>query len=226
MQSKLIVALDVPSFQEAKAFTAKLVGVPCGVKVGLELFSAAGPEVVHYLRRCEHDIMLDLKLHDIPETVGRAVRNLVALDPTLLTIHAGGGRKMMEAAVAASGKALVLAVTVLTSLDDDDLREVSIYGSVSDVVVRRAKLAIAAGCHGVVASPQEAAAIREVAPPDFLIVTPGVRPAGAEHADQKRVTTPRGAISAGASMIVVGRPIRDAADPGAAARSIIEEISA
>ena len=150
---------------------------------------------------------------------------MAALGAGLLTVHAGGGRAMLEAAVKAAGPSLrVLAVTVLTSLDEADLADIGSHGPIAELVVRRAQLAARAGCAGVVASPHEVAAIRAVAPPGFLIVTPGVRPAGADKGDQKRVMTPRDARGAGADMIVVGRPLRDAADPRAAALAIQETI--
>jgi orotidine-5'-phosphate decarboxylase len=170
--------------------------------------------------------MLDLKLHDIPETVARATARVAGLGAGLLTVHAGGGRAMLEAAVRAAGAMRVLAVTVLTSLDENDLAEIGAQGPVRELVVRRARLAIAAGCAGVVASPHEIAAVRAVAPPGFLIVTPGVRPTGAEAGDQKRVMTPREARAAGADLIVVGRPLRDASDPARAARAVVDDLAA
>ena len=174
--------------------------------------------------------MLDLKLHDIPATVERAARRAAELGAGLLTIHAGGGRAMMEAAVrgaraSGSGSRLhVLAVTILTSLDNTDVAEVGMSRTVSELVVARAELAARAGCDGVVASPQEVVKIRQVVPADFLVVTPGVRPAGSDVGDQKRTATPQAARSAGADMVVVGRPVRDADDPGAAATAIAAEL--
>jgi orotidine-5'-phosphate decarboxylase len=173
-----------------------------------------------------HRIMLDLKLHDIPETVARATGRVAGLGAGLLTVHAGGGRAMLEAAVGAAGATRVLAVTVLTSLDDGDLVQIGAQGPVRELVIKRAQLAIAAGCAGVVASPHEIAPIRDIAPPGFLIVTPGVRPAGAAPGDQKRVMTPQQARAAGADLIVVGRPLRDAPDTAAAARAIVAELGA
>jgi orotidine-5'-phosphate decarboxylase len=168
--------------------------------------------------------MLDLKLHDIPETVARATARVASLGAGLLTVHAGGGRAMLEAAVKAAGDMRILAVTVLTSLDDADLAAIGAQAPVEDLVKRRADLAAAAGCHGVVASPREAAAVRARVPEGFLIVTPGVRPAGSATGDQKRVTTPAQARASGADLVVVGRPLRDAADPAAAARAIAAEL--
>src|SRR4051794_13360775 len=222
--NRLIAALDAPTRPDADALIARLAGVPSWLKLGLELFCAEGPAIVaDYVAR-GHRVMLDLKLHDIPETVARATGRVAALGAGLLTVHAGGGKAMLEAAVRAAGATRVLAVTVLTSLDDGDLAQIGALGPVRDLVVRRAELAIAAGCAGVVASPHEIAAIRAIAPADFLIVTPGVRPAGAEAGDQKRVMTPRQARDAGADLVVVGRPLRDAHDPALAARAIVAEL--
>ena len=222
--NRLIAALDTPGRGEADALIARLAGVPSWLKLGLELFCAEGPAIVaDYLDR-GHRVMLDLKLHDIPETVARATARVAALGPGLLTVHAGGGRAMLEAAVRAAGATKILAITVLTSLDDADLAAIGAQGPVRDLVVKRAELALAAGCAGVVASPHEIAAIRAIAPSGFLIVTPGVRPAGAAVGDQKRVMTPREARAAGADLVVVGRPLRDAADPAAAARAIAAEL--
>jgi orotidine-5'-phosphate decarboxylase len=223
--NRLIAALDAPNRGEADALVERLAGVPSWCKLGLELFCAEGPGIVaDYVARGRR-VMLDLKLHDIPETVSRATARVAALGAGLLTVHAGGGRAMLEAAVKAAGATRVLAVTVLTSLDDADLAEIGAVGPVRELVVRRARLAIDAGCAGVVASPHEIAPIRAIAPEGFLIVTPGVRPAGAAVGDQKRVMAPRDARLAGADMVVVGRPLRDATDPAAAARAIIAELS-
>jgi orotidine-5'-phosphate decarboxylase len=221
--NRLIAAIDTPSRADADALIAKLAGVPSWIKVGLELFCAEGPSLVAAYAR-EHRVMLDLKLHDIPETVARAAARVAALGAGLLTVHAGGGRAMLEAAVQASGDTRILAVTVLTSLDDADLVQIGAKGPVGELVRQRAQLAIAAGCAGVVASPHEVAIVRAIAPADFLIVTPGVRPAGAAAGDQKRVMTPRQARSAGADLVVVGRPLRDAPDPAAAARAVVSEL--
>ena len=223
--NRLIAALDTPSRTDADAFVQRLAGVPSWVKVGLELFLAEGPSIVRDYTARGLSVMLDLKLHDIPETVARATARVASLGAGLLTVHAGGGRAMLEAAVKAAGATKILAVTVLTSMDDADLAAVGAQGPVEDLVRRRADLAVAAGCHGVVASPREAAAIRARVPEGFLIVTPGVRPAGAEVGDQKRVTTPSQARTAGADMVVVGRPLRDAPDAAVAARAIVAELA-
>jgi orotidine-5'-phosphate decarboxylase len=223
--NRLIAALDVPSGAEADALVERLGGVPSWVKIGLELFCAEGPAIVARYAARGLSVMLDLKLHDIPETVARAAARVAALGAGLLTVHAGGGRAMLEAAVASAGAARVLAVTVLTSLDDADLAQIGARGPVGELVQRRAELAIAAGCHGVVASPHEVAAVRAIAPAGFLIVTPGVRPAGSAAGDQKRVMTPAEARRAGADLVVVGRPLRDAPDPAAAARAVAAELA-
>ncbi len=222
--NRLIAAIDTPSRGEADALVAKLDGVPSWIKIGLELFCAEGPAIVRAYTARGLAVMLDLKLHDIPETVARAAARVAELGAGLLTVHAGGGRAMLEAAVKAAGQTKILAVTVLTSLDDADLAQIGAIGPVGELVMRRAELAMRAGCAGVVASPHEVAAVRSVAP-DLLVVTPGVRPAGAATGDQKRVMTPAEARAAGADLVVVGRPLRDAADPAAAARAIVAELA-
>ncbi len=231
--NRLIVALDVPDRDAATSLIDTLAGEASWLKIGLELFIAAGPEFVRECVAAGHSVMLDLKLHDIPATVGRAMLRVSALRVGLVTIHSGGGRAMMEAAVKAvrsgangtSGRTHILAVTALTSLDDNDLRSVGIGDPMLNLVMRRAQLAMEAGCDGVVASPHEASRLRKGAPSDFLIVTPGVRPVVDGGDDQKRVMTPAQARSAGADMVVVGRPIRDAENPAAAARAIAATLS-
>jgi len=224
--NRLIAALDAPSRAEAEVLVGKLGGVPSWIKLGLELFCAEGPSIVSEHVARGHHVMLDLKLHDIPETVARATAQVAKLGAGLLTVHAGGGRAMLEAAVKAAGPAMrVLAVTVLTSLDDADLAAIGALGPVAELVKKRAELAISAGCAGVVASPHEVAIVRAIAPAEFLIVTPGVRPEGVAAGDQKRVMTPRQARTAGADLVVVGRPLRDAPDPAAAARAIVAELA-
>jgi orotidine-5'-phosphate decarboxylase len=224
-RDRLIVALDVETAAAADALAARLEGVVRRVKIGLELFSAAGPEAARAAARRGFRVMLDLKLHDIPETVARAVTRAADLGVELCTLHTCGGRRMMEAAARAAGPVKLLGVTVLTSLDDRDLAEVGVEADVEATVARRAQLAMESGLDGVVASPREASRIRAAAPGGFLIVTPGIRPAGGEPGDQKRIATPRGAVEAGADYIVVGRPVRDAADPRAAAEAIVAELS-
>lgn len=222
--NRLIAALDTPTRADADALVNKLASVPSWVKIGLELYCSEGPTLVRDYVSRGLSVMLDLKLHDIPETVARATSRVSSLGAGLLTVHASGGRAMLEAAVKNAGDTRVLAVTVLTSLDENDLVDIGDIGPIADLVKRRAELAVRAGCHGVVASPHEVPAIRSVVPREFLIVTPGVRPAGSAAGDQKRVMTPRLAREAGADLVVVGRPLRDAADPAAAARAIVEEL--
>jgi orotidine-5'-phosphate decarboxylase len=222
-REKLIVALDHPSADEALKQVDQLGDVVTRYKVGLELFIAEGKPLVQALQRRQKQIFLDLKLHDIPETVKRAAQLAGQLGVDLLTVHASGGRAMLEAAVAGAGQTRVLAVTVLTSLDDADLAADGIGDGTAAAVLRRARTAAAAGCAGVIASPQETAAIRAILPAPFLIVTPGVRLAAGGD-DQKRVATPRAAVTAGADAVVVGRPIRDAADRRAAAEAILREL--
>ncbi len=223
-RERLIVALDHPNAQAALAQVDELDDAVERYKVGLELFIAEGQRLVEELHERDKRVFLDLKLHDIPETVRRAAEVACKLGVELLTVHAAGGRKMLEAAVAGAGATKVLAVTVLTSLDAADLAADGIGGSVEEAVLRRARLAEAAGCAGVIASPHEAAAIRGVVQPSFLVITPGVRLAASDD-DQKRVATPRSARAAGASAVVVGRPIRDAKDRRAAARAILDELA-
>jgi orotidine-5'-phosphate decarboxylase len=226
---RLIVALDLPSLDEALALVDRLRGACSRYKVGLELFSAAGPRAVETVCAASDGgrVFLDLKLHDIPETVKRAARSASHTGAELVTVHAAGGRAMLAAAVegaAAGGATKVLAVTVLTSMDAATLAEVGTRAeSVTELVVRRALLARDAGCHGVVASPLEARAIRQALGPGFLIVAPGIR-AAASGDDQKRTAGAREAIAAGADAIVVGRPIRDAPDPRAAAVALIHDL--
>ncbi len=226
--NRLIAALDTPSRADADALVAKLEGVPSWVKCGLELFCAEGPAIVRELAARGLNVMLDLKLHDIPETVARATAKVAGLGAGLLTVHASGGHAMLAAAVKAAreaGETKVLAITVLTSLDDTDLAQIGSVAPVADLVKKRALLAAAAGCDGIVASPHEVAILRDAVPAGFLIVTPGVRPEGSATGDQKRVMTPRQARAAGADLVVIGRPLRDATNPAAAARAIVEELS-
>jgi orotidine-5'-phosphate decarboxylase len=197
-------------------------------KVGMQLYTAEGPSIVRDLVDSGRRVFLDLKYHDIPNTAGAAVREAAQLGVSMLTVHASGGGKMLRASVdaaqAAEHDVIVLAVTVLTSLDDVDLGMIGLRGGVLDQVRRLAALALSNGCKGVVASAHEAAALREEFGRDFAIVTPGVRPPGSGHDDQARVVTPAEAISAGASHIVVGRPITEASDPAAEARAILGQI--
>ena len=230
--NRLIVALDVPDRAAADRLVADVGDNASWVKIGLELFIAEGPDLVRDYAAAGRRVMLDLKLHDIPATVGRAVARAADLGARLLTIHAGGGRDMMEAAARvvradkSNDRLRILAVTVLTSMSDADVALIGAGEPVERLVTRRAQLAMEAGCDGVVCSPAEAKLLRSGAPDDFLIVTPGVRPVGADRGDQARVMTPAEAIGAGADLIVVGRPIRDAASPGDAAAQIAAELGA
>lgn len=195
-------------------------------KVGLELFCAEGPAILDPLRHQRKNIFLDLKLHDIPRTVEKAVKSVIPHDIHLLTLHASGGRNMLKAATEAvdSSALKLLAVTVLTSLDDSDLRDLSISRSPADQALALAEMAYACGVHGVVCSVHEAQRIRSALGPDALIVTPGIRMPGDSAGDQKRIATPRDAKNAGASHIVVGRPVLEARDPAAAYQAICEDL--
>lgn len=228
-RDRLIVSLDVPSAAEAQRIVAVLGESVSTYKVGKQLFTAAGPALVRDLVGSGRKVFLDLKFHDIPNTVAAAVRAASELGVSMLTVHASGGSKMLsaaaEAALSAEQPPLVLAVTVLTSLGDADLKEIGVADGAKEQVLRLASLAQKAGCGGVVASAQEAKAIRQAMGASFTIVTQGVRPAGASKDDQVRVATPAEAIAAGADYIGVGRPITRAKDPAAAARAILEEIS-
>jgi orotidine-5'-phosphate decarboxylase len=227
-RQRLIVALDVPTAAAARKIVAAVGDSALTYKVGMQLYTAEGPSIVRELVGSGRHVFLDLKYHDIPNTVGAAVREAAQLGVSLLTVHASGGGKMLRAAVetarAAKPDLLVLAVTVLTSMNDVDLGMIGLRGGVLDQVLRLAALALSNGCQGVVASAHEAAALRQEFGRDFAIVTPGVRPAGSGHGDQARVVTPAEAIAAGASHIVVGRPITEAADPAAEARAILGQI--
>ena len=216
----MIVALDVPSAAEAEALVDRMGEQVRFVKVGLELYTVAGPDIVRKLVDRGKSVFLDLKFHDIPNTVAKAVQALHVLEPAILTVHAAGGRAMLEDAKAAAGvHTKVVAVTVLTSLDASDLNEIGVERNAASQVERLADLAQDAGLDGIVCSGEEVGLIRKRWPGGFFVV-PGVRPAGGAMGDQKRAVTPRAAIDAGASIIVVGRPISQAKDPDLAAREI------
>jgi orotidine-5'-phosphate decarboxylase len=220
MTSPVYVALDTIELDRAKAIAAKVRNHVGGIKLGLEFFSANGPDGVREMAALGLPVFLDLKLHDIPNTVAKAVQALRPLQPTILTVHAAGGRAMMEDAKAAAPSGTkVVAVSVLTSLDGGDLAAIGVADDAHAQVMRLSALAREAGLDGVVCSGAEVAAARK-AWPDGFIVVPGVRPAESAAADQKRVVTPRQALDAGASIRVVGRPITQAADPDQAARAI------
>ncbi|RLB60475.1 MAG: orotidine-5'-phosphate decarboxylase [Deltaproteobacteria bacterium] len=227
----MIFALDYPTLEAAQQGAQQVRGQVGTVKVGLELFTRYGPEAIALGRRAGADVFLDLKLHDIPATVGRAVRSLTSHGEAVryLTVHASGGsamlREAVEQATAASHPLTVVAVTVLTSLDREDLQALGVERSPQDQAIRLAELGWTAGVRAFVCSPAEAAALRHALGAEARIITPGVRPPGAGHQDQKRVMTPARAIGSGADMLVVGRPIRDADDPGSAAGGIVADIA-
>ncbi|MCE7976328.1 MAG: orotidine-5'-phosphate decarboxylase [Nitrospira sp. NTP1] len=225
-RDRLIVALDVPSAAEAEVLVDRMGDQVRFVKVGLELYTVAGPDMVRTLVDRGKRVFLDLKFLDIEETVRRATARVAAMGATFLTIHAN--RKALIAAVQGRGQSelKLLAVTVLTNFDGDDLREMGIQRSVRDLVTARAALAAEVGCDGVVASGEEPEAIRAKVGPDLLIVTPGVRPAGNSTDDHARPTTPTQTIAAGADYLVIGRPIRDAQDPPVATAAILQEMQA
>jgi orotidine-5'-phosphate decarboxylase len=222
----ILCAIDTPDMSRAHALIAAVSSAVGGVKLGLEFFAACGPEGVRAVAGSHANVFLDLKLHDIPNTVAGAVRAALSLDPLFMTLHSAGGAAMMRAAVEARGsrRTKLLGITVLTSLDDSDLATTGQTGPVDAQARRLALLAKAAGLDGVVCSPQEVAMLRQACGKDFLLVVPGIRPAGAALGDQKRVQTPRAAIEAGADYLVIGRPITEAPDPAAAARAILAEL--
>lgn len=224
-RERLIIALDVSSAAAAQKIVAAVGDSALTYKVGMQLYTAEGPQVVRDLITSGKRVFLDLKYHDIPNTVASAVREAVKLGVSMLTVHASGGAKMLSAAAEAAGdKTLVLAVTVLTSMGAEDLQGIGVPGEVSDQVVRLARIAVGSGCRGIVASVQETRLLRKELGSDFAIVTPGIRPAGADVGDQVRVATPAEAMTAGATHIVVGRPITGADDPAKAARAIVVEM--
>ncbi len=236
---RIITALDVPDLEAARSLADRLGPAAGCVKVGLELFSAAGPDVVRLLRGQGREVFLDLKYHDIPNTVAAAARQAVALGASFCTVHAQAGRRAMTAAAAALAiepasplapagrRPALLAVTVLTSLSEDELQETGpSTDSLAERVVRLARLAWECGCDGIVCSPADLPAVRASLGPEPLAVTPGVRPAGAAAGDQRRVATPSAAVRDGADFLVIGRPITRSDDPGAALAAIAAEIRA
>jgi orotidine-5'-phosphate decarboxylase len=227
-RDRLIVALDTQDIEKTRALVQKLGESVGFYKVGKELFTAVGPSIVKELIAGGKKVFLDLKFHDIPNTVAGAVNSAASLGVSLLTVHAAGGSKMLQAAAEAAAQSesrpTVLAVTVLTSLTAQELEQVGVKGSLEAQVLRLGTLALNSGCGGIVASAQEALRLRQALGAEFTLVTPGIRPAGSIAADQARVVTPDAAIRAGADYLVVGRPITAADDPAAAARSIIQQI--
>jgi orotidine-5'-phosphate decarboxylase len=225
---RLIVALDVSTAAAAQKIVAAVGDSAFTYKVGMQLFTAEGPGIVRELVASGRRVFLDLKYHDIPNTVGKAVREAASLGVSMLTVHAAGGTDMLrtacQAAASHSAPPWVLAVTVLTSLEEMDLDKTGVRGGVGNQVLRLAALALSNGCRGIVASAREAERLRTELGQNFAIVTPGVRPAGSGKNDQARVATPAEAIAAGATHIVVGRPITDAPDPAAEARAILGQL--
>jgi orotidine-5'-phosphate decarboxylase len=226
----LIVALDLPSADAAMELVDQLQGNCRWVKVGMELYYAAGNSVVERLRDRGFQVFLDLKLHDIPNTVAGAVRSVTRSGASLLTVHAGGGAEMMRAAARAAsapGAPRLLAVSVLTSMDAGQLNAVGVPDPPATQVLRLARLAASAGIHGLVCSAEEVGAVREAMGPEALLVVPGIRPEGSSAAedDQRRIATPAEAMARGASMLVVGRPITQAVDPAQAAAEILRKMN-
>jgi len=226
----LIVALDVSSAAAARKIVAAVGESARIYKVGMQLFTAEGPQIVRELVASGRSIFLDLKYHDIPTTVASSVREAAKLGVSMLTVHASGGSKMLRAAVevarSINPELMVLGVTVLTSMDEADLEEAGTRDKILDQVLRLADLAIRSGCQGIVTSARETAQVRSRLGHKFAIVNPGIRPTGADRGDQSRVVTPAEAIAAGATHIVVGRPITEAANPAAEAEKILQEMGA
>jgi orotidine-5'-phosphate decarboxylase len=226
-QDRIIVALDFGSADEARALVERLSGRVGMFKIGSQLFTAAGPAFVRELTARGEKVFLDLKYHDIPNTIAGAVSAACQLGVSLVDVHALGGRAMLEAAVSAlpAMGARLLAVTILTSMNEHGHGEIGLGGQVADSVRRLALLSRDAGLDGVVASPHEVALVREACGPDFLIVTPGIRRAGSNADDQARAATPRAALDAGADLLVVGRPITAAPDPAGAVEKLLGDLA-
>jgi len=225
-RERLIVALDVPTASAAQRVVQQLGESVSTYKVGLQLFTAEGPAVVRELVAAGRTVFLDLKIHDIPNTVSHAVKSAVDSGAKMLTVHASGGAAVLRAAVEAANHRLsILAVTVLTSLNDEDMQEIGFAGTTVDEALRMAALARSTGCDAVVTSAREVGAVRRMLGEGFGIVVPGIRPIGASQDDQSRIATPAQAIQAGATQIVVGRPITRAADPIRAVNAILEEMA-
>jgi orotidine-5'-phosphate decarboxylase len=233
-KERIIFALDVDHFSEALRWVNLLKGHVGMFKVGKQIFTHSGPKVVDMIRQKGQNVFLDLKFHDIPNTVAKAGEEATKLNVAMFNLHALGGLEMMKKTVEASRaaakdlgipKPVILAVTILTSLSEDALKEVGINGPVIDEVARLASLSMKAGVDGVVASPQEIAVIRKACGKDFLITTPGIRSPSSKKDDQKRTLSPKEAILAGADFLVIGRPIKEAKDPVEAVHKIIEDIS-
>ena len=227
MRAPIAVALDAPDAETAARWARAVTPHVAVVKVGLELFCRTGPSIVDSVRGASGaELFLDLKLHDIPNTVAGAARSVARLRPRYLTVHASGGRDMVRAAVEAAEGVTIAAVTVLTSLDEQVLDEVGLAGPSLDAAKRLAVLAVGAGAGALVCSPREVAAVRAEVGEGVVLITPGVRPAGADVQDQARVATPEQALADGADLLVIGRPITGAADPGAAAAALVAGLPA
>lgn len=223
---RLALALDVPNLSAAQRLIQQTQASVGTFKVGLELYTAHGPSSVQMVQEAGRRCFLDLKLHDIPATMARAVARARELGVDYLTVHAAAGKAALRAAQEAAGSVRLLAVTVLTSLDDDALAELGMLGSSAESAERLARLAWEAGVHGFVSSPHECAELKRALGPEAFVVTPGVRPGGIAEGDQKRVASPAQAIANGSDMLVLGRPVRDAAEPEKAARDIALEVQA
>lgn len=224
-KAPIAVALDAPSLDVAKVWAAAVAPHVQVVKVGLEVFLRDGHQAVHVAREASDcDIFLDLKLHDIPATVAGAARSIASLAPRFLTVHASGGPDMVKAAADALPDTFITAVTVLTSLSQEQLTAMRWDGSAAEIVATLAQQSVAAGARAIVCSPQEVAAVREAVGAGVTLITPGVRPVGADAGDQQRIATPEQAIADGADILVIGRPITGASDIGAAAQSIAQSL--
>jgi orotidine-5'-phosphate decarboxylase len=233
MRNPIILALDIATADQGLALARQLAPALGAIKIGSELFTASGPEIVRQMRGLGLNVFLDLKFHDIPNTVAKAVASAVQLDVQMLTIHTGGGSEMMRAAERSAQETaaklnrvppLVLGVTILTSLDSNAIAEVGYQPNVAHQVDRLAKLAVSSGLRGLVCSPLEVVELRRILPREIQLVTPGIRPADSATDDQKRTLTPREAIAAGADWLVIGRPIYGAKDPRKAAEQILESL--
>ena len=234
MKNPIIVALDVPEASAALTLAEKVAPAVGAFKIGKELFVSAGPDIVKRVRDTGAAVFLDLKFHDIPNTVAKAVASATRLDVQMLTVHTCGGSTMLERALEGANEAaeqtgneapLILGVTVLTSMDESDLNEVSVNKTPESQVIHLAQMATGAGLKGLVCSPKEIAPLREVLPSEVKLVTPGIRPAGSETGDQKRVMSPADAVQAGADWLVIGRPIYAADNPREAAEAILDSLN-
>jgi len=226
VKSPIAVALDAPDLATVAAWSTATAPFVDTLKVGLEVYLRDGADAIAAVRQTDCNLFLDLKLHDIPNTVAGACRSVAKFAPQYLTVHAAGGAAMIRAAADALPETRITAVTILTSLGAEDLAAIGYTGSAIESVVRLAELAVTAGARAIVCSPQEVAAVRNVVPADIVLITPGVRPVGADAGDQTRIATPQQAISDGADLVVIGRPITGAADIATACTAIASDIAA